>query len=233
MNNLQSSKKTEGIYYIAIGEQMRKPLIRSIESVHEHLSLPITIVTNLKGLPKVENTIEVEYNKKPGYAVKPRFIPELPYDRTLYLDTDTVILSSDASKPLRLLTDRYGYEFAAVHGMLRRFSKVSNHTMCTPSFNSGVLFIRKTELVLKALKSYQSFYSSLPFNSSEEPHLTRSMLEYKVPTYCLPCEWNYRGLGLKNYKDIRILHHRTYFKPVKSWFKHHFFEHLKFVLNNS
>ena len=83
---------------------MRQPLVRSIESVRKHLDLPITLVTDLADVPDVDQVVVVEWPGQPGYAVKPAFVPPLPYARTLYLDTDTVILHSDAARPLDLLT---------------------------------------------------------------------------------------------------------------------------------
>ena len=72
----------------------------------QHLDLPITLITDLDDPPQVEILIPAEWPSRPGYPVKPAFIPRLPYHRTRYLDTDTVILRTDAANPLKLITQR-------------------------------------------------------------------------------------------------------------------------------
>lgn len=204
----------KGILYVAIGESMREPLERSIASVREHLDLPVTLVTDLADPPSVDACRLAQWRERPGYAVKPAFIPQLPYERTLYLDTDTVVLSREAANPLDLITRRYGYHAAAVHGVSRRFQIVDHELMCVPSLNSGVLFLRNSALVQSALSLWQRYY---PGHGSEEVHLTRALLQRRVPMYCLPCEWNYRGLGLRDWQSIRIVHRKSFFTPVDSW----------------
>jgi hypothetical protein len=193
----------KGVLYVAIGERMRQPLVRSIASVRKHLDLPITLITDLRDLPYVEAFVSVDWKGSPGYAVKPALIPELPYHRTMFLDTDTVIMRSDAAKPLDLITQRYGYHAAAVHGISRRFAAIAPKLGCVPSFNSGVLFLRRSPPVKAALQRWRDYY---PGSGSEETYLTQALLHERVPTYCLPYEWNYRGRRLDPNHKIRILH---------------------------
>ena len=194
----------KGILYVAIGERMRPPLERSIESVRRHLELPICLVTDLDDAPPVERIERVKWAGRPGYNVKPVFIPRLPFHRMLFLDTDTVILRSDAAAPLELITMRYGYHAAAVHGVARRFHEVSP-LACVPSFNSGVLFFRRSPLILRAMRLWRRYY---PGRGNDEVHLTRALLNGRVPIYCLPHEWNYRGYDLDDAKSVRIVHRR-------------------------
>jgi hypothetical protein len=102
---------------------------------------------------------------------------------------------------------------AAVHGTARRFGSIASKLGCVPSFNSGVLFLRRTQPVQAALQRWQSYY---PGSGSDEVHLTRALLHERVPTYCLPCEWNYRGMGLDPFHKIRILHKRPDEPPTAS-----------------
>ncbi|TWU39310.1 hypothetical protein [Novipirellula artificiosorum] len=194
--------RDQGILYVAIGESMREPLARSIQSAHKLLDLPITVVTNLADVEDADEIVFVTWPGNSGYAVKPAFIPRLPYTRTMFLDTDTVIKRSDAASPLRLLTDNYGYHAAAIHGLSRRFQHV-DVLPCTPSCNSGVLFLRHSPVVQQAMQLWQALY---PGYGADETYLTRALLQSKVPTYWLPCEWNYRGAGLGKQHHVRIEH---------------------------
>jgi hypothetical protein len=196
-----------GVLYVAIGWKMRTPLQRSIESVRQHLDLPITVITDLDGIQNVDSVKKVKWKGKPSYAVKPAFIPQLPYERTLVLDTDTVIMRSDATAPLELITDRYGYDAAAVHSLNKRTDEV-RVLCCTPSCNSGVLFLRRSPLVLEAMRLWRKFY---PGRGSEEAFLTRALLRAAVPTFWLPREWNDRGQNIRSKDTVRIWHP----KPMK------------------
>src|SRR6056297_3427727 len=137
----QYPKPTEdaGVMYIAIGGKSLWQLRRSIASLRHHCNLPVALFTNQPkdACPEVEYRFEVAATG--GYHVKPRFIPWLPFNRTLYLDTDTIVLHPSAVEPLGLLTDQYGYEAAYVHGVSRRCNKVR---ICgVPSMNSGVVML--------------------------------------------------------------------------------------------
>jgi hypothetical protein len=130
----------KGILYVAIGEQMRRPLERSIASVRKHLDLPITLVTDLRDVPYVEALVSVDWEDSPSYAVKPAFIPELPYHRTMFLDADTVVMRPDAAQPLDLITQRYGYHAAAVL-LLHTFLKdatVGRQSRCKVKLDLGL-----------------------------------------------------------------------------------------------
>lgn len=198
----------EGILYVAIGWRMRRPLERSIASVRKFLNLPITVITDLDGIHHVDVVKKVKWNRTPGYAVKPAFIPQLPYARTMVLDTDTIILRSDAAAPMRLITDQYGYHAAAVQSLNGRTDEV-RVLSCTPSCNSGVLFLRRSPRVRKAMELWRQYY---PGKGSEEVFLTRALLTAAVPTFWLPREWNDRGRGNQSQRKVRISHP----KPIKS-----------------
>lgn len=197
-----SSFDDKGILYVAIGWRMRNQLERSIASVRRYLDLPITVITDLHGIQEVDEIRKVKWNRKPGYAVKPAFVPQLPYRRTLVLDSDTVILRSDAASPLELITDRYGYHAAAVPSLNHRTNEV-RVLSCTPSCNSGVLFLRRSAPVRRAMRLWQRYY---PGHGSEEIFLTRALFEAAAVTYWLPRQWNDRGQRGHRKHDVRIWH---------------------------
>ena len=144
------------------------------------------------------------------YHVKPRFIPWLPFDRTVYLDADTVVLHPSAIEPAGLLTDQFGYEAAYIHGISRRCDKTR---ICgVPSMNSGVVMLRKCQRVLDALAFWRRRYHG----GNDEILLTRSLLLHAVPSYVLPAEWNCRARDqVRHYSAIRITHHRHVLRLVQ------------------
>ena len=82
-----------GVLYIAFGEQYQREALASIASLRRfHPNLPCCVIAdlNIEGLPDhVELLLrEPECGKYPLRA-KPRYMRESPFDRTLFLDTDT------------------------------------------------------------------------------------------------------------------------------------------------
>ncbi|QDV62561.1 glycosyltransferase family protein [Crateriforma conspicua] len=206
-------KPTEdlGVMYIAIGGRSLWQLRRSLASLRHHCpNVPVALFTNqpAESCPRVEYRFEVSATG--GYHVKPRFIPWLPFERTIYLDVDTVILKPSAIAPADLLTDQFGYEAAYVHGVSRRCDKVR---ICgVPSMNSGVLMLRKCPRVLRALAHWRRTYRG----GNDEILLTKALLRHRVPSYVLPAEWNCRVRGqVRHYSVIRITHHRHVLRLVQ------------------
>lgn len=197
--------------YIAIGGKSLWQLRRSIASLRHHRpEVPVALFTNQPAdvCPKVEYRFEVSATG--GYHVKPRFIPWLPFNRTIYLDVDTVVLSPSAIEPAGLLTDQFGYEAAYVHGISRRCDKVR---ICgVPSMNSGVVMLKKCDRVLRALAHWRRHYHG----GNDEILLTKSLLRHAVPSYVLPAEWNCRSRDqVRHYSAIRITHHRHVLRLVQ------------------
>lgn len=206
-------KPTEnlGVMYIAIGGKSLWQLRRSLASLRHHCpDVPVALFTNQPAdtCPKVEYRFEV--SAVGGYHVKPRFIPWLPFERTVYLDVDTVILSPTAIQPAGLLTDAFGYEAIYVHGVSRRCDKVR---ICgVPSMNSGMVMLRKCDRVLKALARWRRHYHG----GNDEILLTKALLRHAVPSYVLPAEWNCRDRShVRHYSTIRITHHRHVLRLVQ------------------
>lgn len=206
-------KPTEdaGVMYIAIGGKSLWQLRRSLASLRHHCpDTPVALFTNqpADACPKVEYRFAVSATG--GYHVKPRFIPWLPFNRTIYLDVDTVVLSPSAIEPAGLLTDQFGYEAAYVHGISRRCDKVR---ICgVPSMNSGVVMLKKCDRVLRALAHWRRHYHG----GNDEILLTKALLRHAVPSYILPAEWNCRSRDqVRHYSAIRITHHRHVLRLVQ------------------
>jgi hypothetical protein len=97
------------VMYIAIGGKSLWQPRRSIASLRFHCpDITVALFTNqpADACPPVDYRLEVSATG--GYHVKPRFIPWLPFNRTLYLDADTVVLHPSAVEPLGRLTGQYG-----------------------------------------------------------------------------------------------------------------------------
>jgi hypothetical protein len=87
--------KSQGILYIAFGEQHRREAIASIASVRRfHAKLSICIISE-SAFGQLPNNIEVllrDPEREFPLRAKPRYLPESPFEYTLFLDTDTTIV---------------------------------------------------------------------------------------------------------------------------------------------
>src|SRR5689334_13476866 len=98
-----------GVLYIAFGEAYRSEVLASISALRRfHPRLPCCVITDshLDALPNDVHVLhrERETGNYPTRA-KPRYMLDSPFDRTLFLDTDTTAVRP--IEDLFLLLDRF------------------------------------------------------------------------------------------------------------------------------
>jgi hypothetical protein len=190
---------TRGVIYVYWGDRIDSELKRSIDSLKRiHPELPHTCFK----LPQGSSLLN-----KAGMA-------ELsPYDTTLFLDTDTVVL------------DRldFGFEMAERHGLAccinecpwaRRYADIGGDQI---EYNTGVLFFTVTaNPVFDAWKlRVASMDSSIVFtrgnqrltmSHNDQAGFSQAIADTCFNPFVLPLNWN-----------LRPAWHKTFFGPVKIW----------------
>jgi hypothetical protein len=191
--------QTRGIIHVYWGDKIEPELERSIESVKRHH--PELPCRSFK-LPNDASLLD-----------KAAMFAFTPFDTTLFLDTDTVVL------------DRldFGFEKAERHGLAccinecpwaRRYADIGGDQI---EYNTGVLFFTKeAEPVFRAWESCaRTIDSSILFRSEGRncilPHndqagFSQAIEETGVNPFVLPFNWN-----------LRPAWHRSFFGPVKIW----------------
>ena len=181
-----------GIQYIAVGQECLSECKRSYYSLRRHCpDMPVAVYTDQPDHFSEEDDLLSLFlcDLEPSIGTKVELMSKLPFDYTVYLDCDTVILSPSAFDPSVMLTPEYGYEVMYVHAESRRYSRVAFHGV--PCMNSGVLMLRKCARIRDTLKDWDEQYKNLSLG--DEVLLTRLLLQRGVPSFVLPCEWNYRN----------------------------------------
>jgi hypothetical protein len=196
---------SRGVLYIVWGARAEAVLERSLRSLAEvHPELPYEV----KRLPN-------DLDQFQGLLEKAKMMDLSPYDETLYLDADTVVL------------DRLDFGFEQA----RRFALACCICECPWArryrglpkddgieYNTGVLFFtRDARPVFERWKTYaQSVDSSIamvgekgqpmlmPFN--DQAGFAKAVREWERPPQILPLNWNFRPQW-----------HWTFFGPVKIW----------------
>ncbi|MBS0192107.1 MAG: hypothetical protein U0573_13860 [Phycisphaerales bacterium] len=190
---------SRGVLYITWGERAEKVLGRSIESLRRfHPDLPVE-VRRLPGESTFLNKVDMfEFS---------------PFEETLYLDADTVVLDK---------LD-FAFEKAAAHGLAcsicecpwaRRYDGILGDMV---EYNSGVLFFsRKAAPVFEHWKKVIKTVGAstrvrqgnqvLVAPNNDQASFAVAVDETRFVPFVLPCNWNFRPRWMK-----------TFFGPLKIW----------------
>lgn len=205
-----------GIVYVASGHSFIEEAFASAKSVRSHMpDVPITLFTHEKvSHPAIDDvTVEEELGKennpKEGKIV---CLNRTPYERTLFLDTDTYVCEN-VSEVFTLLDD---FELAAAHDPARLYYAGESHPSSLPEsfpeLNTGVLAFRgNSSLVHALLDEWKERYGTMGGETPERDQLSfREVLyESAIRMTVLPTEYNCR-FNFPMYLDgpVKILHGR-------------------------
>ncbi|MFH0946682.1 MAG: hypothetical protein V2A76_15920 [Planctomycetota bacterium] len=146
----------------------------------------------------------------------------IPYERTIYLDTDTHVCG-DLGELFELLDS---VEFAYVHAP-QRYTRTRNKDGsvaeerwqppgvpdCFTQPNSGVMAFRNCRAVQKVFREWLRIYrkqrKSFPRPGQDQAALQQALYESRVHTYVLPTEFNLRTNRPATLSTrVRVLHGR-------------------------
>lgn len=189
-----------GVLYIAFGEKYRREALASIAAMRQfHPNLPCCIIseTDIVSLPpKIQVLLRTPEEKYP-FRSKAKYLRDSPFDRTLFLDTDTTTVRpiEDIFKlldhfdigvctyPHYNLSEKYGY---------------------VTSINSGVILFRNSNSVLdmfdrwlelfdKAASAREEAASAVPDRGVwDDPHLIHAIYDSQARLVPLPEVMNFQ-----------------------------------------
>src|SRR5262245_39047168 len=84
-----------GVLYIAFGEKYRQEALASMAALRRfHSDLPCCVIADecMDGLPSQVDVLVREPESAYPLRSKPKYLRESPFDRTLFLDTDTTVV---------------------------------------------------------------------------------------------------------------------------------------------
>lgn len=220
------TKETAGVILIATGKKYIDLAIQSAWSIRRsnpQINIHLFADWQAQGyefqrscepFSSVENVSDPHYRSKVDYACK------TPYDRTIYLDTDTKVVT-DLSDVFKVL-DRF--DIALAHAP-ERVTRLRNYQMVIPDsfpqFNAGVMVYKKTEKVLKVLTDWKNTFHEAKFRS-DQITLREALWKSDLRIATLPPEYNLRFLKyilFWNKREARpkILHLHFYRRGI-FWF---------------
>jgi hypothetical protein len=228
------SLEQQGILYVAAGKKYIRAAIRSAKTVQKNCpGLPIHLFADWQN-----QGIQFEQSPFPFTSIggidsphrrsKVDFLQLSPFDRTLYLDSDTA-LNTDIRDLFRVL-ERFDIALCHAHWRINYFTTRQWRIpipAAFPQFNSGVILYGKSERTLAFLEDWrENFYQA---NYPQDQATMRESLwlsNLRIAT--LPPEYNvrfikYHFLWSKSEAETKIFHLQKYhdgpFWFLKAWSK--------------
>lgn len=202
---------SRGILYVAVGKQAYADeavvSARSVRRVMRDISL--TIATDLDVTPDPFDRITQLQRGSDGYRAKIEVIRDAPYERTLYLDTDTYI-ARDLDDLFHVL-DRF--DLAAAHAPNRVTDPTVDLPDAFPQFNTGVIAFRRETmrpLASRWLHIYDKLGAASKLAFDQDPFRV-AVYESNLRVATLPPEFNCRFPGMAGYYrlPVAIFHSRA------------------------
>ncbi|MFB6294866.1 MAG: hypothetical protein ABEI97_03835 [Candidatus Nanohaloarchaea archaeon] len=205
-----------GAVYFAVGEQYLEEAKASARSVKEHSALDITLFTdqNIAGEP-FDDVVQVDSDRPLLNVID--CLRRTPYDRTLFLDTDTYV-AADIS-PVFDLLERYDICLAHApnwKAMADYGSLWGEAPETFPLFNTGVVLYRDTPEVIDLFARWEDLYEENFADTTDQISFRAALWESDASVGTLQPNFNcfYKFPGWVNGR-VRVLHGRD--DDVMDW----------------
>ena len=205
LNDGQTVRRDAGILYYAIGARYLEECVTSARSARACMpDLPLALVTD--GVPP-ENLFDIVLPPADGLGFKAQKMAALkrsPFEKTLYLDTDTFMAA-----PVPELFDALdGYDIAMALSARQRLSdRYGGVPDCAPTWNSGVVAYRRSAPVLELFDAWLELHGD--DNGQDQPPLRKAIYESGLRCLPLPARYNFKFEFPQSLThDVKILHGR-------------------------
>lgn len=192
----------EGFLYVVFGESFSKEARFSIESLRRHNSEPIMVLTDHAELfTDLCERIEVRSIQPTHKRAKVDFIQESGFRKTIYLDSDTLVVAPLSD--LFGLLDRFDV-IATIDAARKRqniASKIKAYDQIPYAFsevNGGVIGFNSSEASLEMLRLWRNYFYRYFEDTSgwDQPSLRIALWDSSVRLCILPAEYNIRPIRL-------------------------------------
>jgi hypothetical protein len=202
-----------GVLYIAFGKKYQREALASIVAVRRfHPRLPCCIITDsdIEALPSYVTILLRTPEAKQHLRAKPRYMHESPFDRTLFLDTDTTTVRP--IEDLFRLLDRFDI---GVY-MLPAYIYNTKYGYLTWA-NSGVILFQRCKAVSETFDRWLELFdqevatetSAPSYPPTDDVHLMHAICETQARLVPLPASMNFHILyPIVTASPIHIVHGR-------------------------
>lgn len=201
---------SKGVIYYSTGEYYLKEAENSAASLKNEMpDIDITLYSDMEPTSECfDRCVEIKPRKHP-WLHRITYLKDTPYDKTLFLDTDTYV--HESFDELFKLLDRFDIAAARSPG---RYNSDYDYQRDTPEsfpdFNCGVILYNNSPKVIEAFELWEDGYR--PYADSEltdQPFFTDAVYESDLSVTVLPREYNCRFMFPGYiYGSPKILHGR-------------------------
>jgi len=204
-----------GVVYIATGDKYVRAAVKSAESVKKHCNnIKIHLFSDFRNFchESIDGFTIIE---QPHRRSKVDYLSKTPFERTLYLDSDTRVV--DNIEDIFKLLDNF--DIALAHAHLRNSPATleqwkTNIPYSFPQLNGGVILFRMNMKVETLLKHWREAYHTAGFKK-DQTTLRELIWNSDLRLSILPPEYNIRYKKFlriwKNNEAVpKILHLKKY-----------------------
>ena len=206
----------KGVVYVATGKKFVDEALISVRSVKKLMpELPVALFTDLRELvdtpPDGVDSVFLLPEVTKSCLDKMYPLVETPYEKTLFLDTDTYLC--ERVDELFDVLDRF--DIAAAHPPFRVQYQITDIPECFPEPNTGVILFKKNQAALEVLQRWPEEYKkqlASKIKPHHDQHSFRAALYHSDARFLvLPHEYNFRSIG-PNFAGkgslVKIIHGR-------------------------
>jgi len=200
--SLEKTKEGCGFLYIAFGPSFSAEALLSVRSLRRFQKERVCVFTDQ---PEIFEGNDLDIETK---TITPRhlrakvdYIDQSPFEKTIYLDSDTVIVQNVSD--LFTLLERFDVTATIDaarkrENIAKKISRYKSIPYAFPEVNGGVLGFTSSPASLRMLEFWQKyFYDNFnETNGWDQPSLRIALWESQVRLATLPAEYNVRSVEL-------------------------------------
>ena len=209
MNNSKLAER--GFLYIAFGESFTKEALMSIKTLKRFNSEPVALFTDQEKTSELDGLVDLYGKIEPQHIrAKVDLVGNTPFVKTVYLDSDTVIVRNISD--MFDILDRF--DVGLVHDYARKrlkYSKLVPEYAAIPygfsEFNGGIMAYNSSEATRDFLNMWKQYFYKYyqQTNGWDQVSLRVSLWNSNVKIHTFPFEYNIRGKATR--EKVRNLKH--------------------------
>ena len=181
---------SEGVLYLATGEQYINEARRSAQSVRDHMpDTDIALITDEQMESDLFDVVKIEQSLRDDFSSSNLHSGLSPFDRTLFLDTDTYVCD-DVSELFDILDD---FDIAIAPTLSE--DKVLDVPRPWTQYNTGVIAYKKNERTDELLSLWNEIYNNWRKNrniTKNQESFLKAVYESDVNLFKLSYNYNTR-----------------------------------------
>jgi hypothetical protein len=206
--------KEAGLLYIATGQRFLAEAEMSARSAKLAMpDIPIVLASDCKSdSAHFDMQIKIE-NPAYSFIDKILALKKTPFDKTIYLDADTFVLS-DVTDLFNLLNR---FDLAAAFEPGRFLDQIGGIPACFSELNTGVILYKSVDAVFQTIDEWYKLYAEEIEGMRaigkkawhDQYSFTKAIFERNISFYVLPPEYNARILlPMQASGEVKIVHSR-------------------------